>query len=66
MESEQTTLPVKWWQDPAYVVRAVWCPPCQEPHDADLHFDKCSFDRAATAELSHLEVANRIVQAGVL
>ena len=56
---------VKWWQDPRYFVRAAWCSRCQAPHDPDLHFDRCAFDRAAIAELSHLEIASRIVHDAV-
>lgn len=23
-----------------------WCPRCNEPHDPELHFDRCQFDSA--------------------
>lgn len=26
---------------------SVWCLRCGEPHDPDLHFDRCAFDRAS-------------------
>jgi len=51
----------KWWQDPAYIVRAMWCSRCQAAHDPDLHFDRCMFDHAAISELSNLEIVNTMV-----